>query len=131
MIEEFVGIRAKTQLYLNLKLKKKQLKFEGYKHCLEATQLENKIILQGKNRVNVDSLKVNHKEFIKKHKLTLKFQQRFKSKKDNVFTEELKNIALSANKDKRIEPTDLAEIYAYETSNDLIRKKEETKCKIL
>ena len=37
---------------------KKQLKFENYKICLEATKLE-------KNEINIDSFKNNHKEFIK------------------------------------------------------------------
>ena len=45
---------------------KRKLKFEDYKHCLEATQLENKIIRLEKNNLNVDNLRKNHKEFIKK-----------------------------------------------------------------
>ena len=32
-----------------------KLKFEDYKHCLEATQLENKINHQEKNEVDVNS----------------------------------------------------------------------------
>ena len=49
---EFVELRAKTYNYLiNYKMAKgtkkciikRKLKFEDYKHCLEATQLENKI----------------------------------------------------------------------------------------
>ena len=56
IMTKFVGLRAKTYSYLiddgsdDKKAKgtkkwvmKKQLKFENYKNCLEATKLENKI----------------------------------------------------------------------------------------
>ena len=46
------------------------------------------------------------KEFSKNNKLLLKLQQRFKSKKQNVFTEEINKIALSAIDDKRIQYVD-------------------------
>ena len=42
--------------------KKKQLKFEDYKHCLQATQLENKINQLEKNKVDIDSIRKNHKK---------------------------------------------------------------------
>ena len=42
------------------------LKFEDYKHCLEATQLENKINHLLKNKLTADDLWENLKEFIKK-----------------------------------------------------------------
>ena len=51
----------------------------------------------------------NHKEFIKNKRLILKTQQRFRSKKDNVFTEETSNTALSANDDKRIKSANSVE----------------------
>ena len=71
-----------------------KLKFEEYKHCLEATKLENKINQLESNKVNVNSLTgKNHKEFIK-NKLILKSQQRFRSKKHKVFTEEINKITL-------------------------------------
>ena len=41
-------------------------------------------------------LKKDHKEFIK-NKLILKIQQRFKSERRTVFTEEINKIALSSN----------------------------------
>ena len=74
---------------------KRELKFEDYKHCLEATQLENKINQLGKN-----------KEFIKNSKIILKSQQRFKGEKHKVFTEEVNKIALSASDDKIIQLID-------------------------
>ena len=55
----------------------------NYKICLEASQPENKIILLEKYEVDVDNLRQNHKEFIKRQKKLeiLKPQQRFRSKK--------------------------------------------------
>ena len=74
---------------------KRKLKFTSYKNCLEATQLENKInYLETNNK--------NYKEFIKNNKLILKTQQRLKSKRHNVFTEEINKIGLSSNNDKRM-----------------------------
>ena len=56
------------------------------------------------NKIDADSFfcfKRKHKESIKNNKLILKTQQRFKNKRDNVFTEESQKIALSSNDDKR------------------------------
>ena len=50
-----------------------------------------------KNKADLDSFRQNHKEVIKTNKLILKSQERFKSKKHNVFPEEVNKIALSAN----------------------------------
>ena len=48
----------------------------------------------------------------------LKIQQRFKSKRHNVFTEEINKIALSSNNDKRMQSIDLIETYAYGMSKE-------------
>ena len=74
---------------------KRKLKFENYKNCLEATRLENKMDYLEKNKIAKDFFccKRKHEEFIKNNKLILK-QQRFKSEKHNVFTEEINKIAL-------------------------------------
>ena len=61
-------------------------------------------------------LRENKKEFIK---LILKSQQRLRSEKQNVFTEEVKWIALSANDDKRIQTIDSAETYLFGTGKNL------------
>ena len=74
-----------------------------------------------------NSLRENHKEFIKK-KLMLKSQQRFRSEKHNIFTEEVNKIALSVNDDKRVQSIDSTERYAYGTRKNLVCKKEEIKC---
>ena len=50
---------------------KRKLKFEDYKNCLQATQLENKIKHLEKNKIDINSLKEDHKEFIKNNKLML------------------------------------------------------------
>ena len=51
------------------------------------------------------------KEFLKNDKLILKTQQRFKSEKNNVFTEEINKNALSPNDDKGVQSIYLIETY--------------------
>ena len=138
---EFAALRPKMYKYLtdtnneDKKAKdtkkcviKGKLKFENYKHCLEETQIQNKINNLEKNKFNFDSFRENQKEFIKNNKLILKSQQSFKSKKHNIFNEKINRIALSANNDKRIQPTDSIGTYAYATNEKIIHKKEEIKC---
>ena len=74
----------------------------------------------------MDSLKEGHKQFIK-NKLIFKTQQRFRSGKHKIFTEETNKIALSSNVDKRMQSIGSIETYAYETSKNLACKKKETK----
>ena len=76
----------------------------------------------------MDDLQENHKELIKINKLILKPQQRFRSNKHNVFTEEVNKIALSANNDKRIQSANSIETYLYGTRENLVRIKEMIKC---
>ena len=82
-------------------VEKRNLEFENYEYCLEATQVENKIN-QLKNKIDVDSLTESFKEFIKNNKSILKSQQRFREKKHNKFNEDVSNIALRATNDKRM-----------------------------
>ena len=92
VMTKFVVLRAKTYSYLidghseDKKLKvtkmcviKRKHKFENYKNCLEATQLENKINYLEKNKIDKESIKKNCEEFVRNHKSILKTQQRFKS----------------------------------------------------
>ena len=83
-----LNIKNIVQKLLNLRKKNKQTN----------KQLQN-------NKVVVDSLGKNGKDFIKKQQI-LKSQQGFRGKKHNVFTEEIKKIVLSANNDKRIQSID-------------------------
>ena len=112
---KFVGLRAKTYSHLiddgsdDKKAKgtkkciiKRKLKFESYKNYLEATQLDNEINYLEKNKIEIDSLKKGHKEFIKNDKSISKTQQRFRSERHNVFIGEINKIALSSNDDKRM-----------------------------
>ena len=112
---KFFGLKVKTYSYFiddgseDKKAKstkkcvvKRKLKFESYKNCLQATQLNNKINHLEKIKIDIDSLKKDHKEFIRKNKLILKAKQRFKSERHNVFTEEINKIALILYDDKRM-----------------------------
>ena len=49
-----------------------------------------------------------------------KKQQRFKSKKHNVFTKEINKVALSSEDDKRTQPIESIETYAHGTSKEKI-----------
>ena len=60
----------------------------------------------------------------KNNKSILKIQQRFKSERHNLFTEEINKIALSSNDDKRIQSFHSIETYAYGTRKDLVSEKE-------
>ena len=136
IIIKFAGLRKKATRNKATKGTKKcfikrKLKFEKYKNCLEATQLENKSNHLGKNKINIDSFfcyKRNHKEFIKNNKLILKTQQRFKSERHNIFTEEINKTALRSNDDKRMQLFDSIETYAYGMRKDLVSEKDEIKC---
>ena len=96
MITEFVALRPKTYSYATDKfiemkkakgtkkcIIKKMLKFEDYKKCL----FDNESML--------------------------KSQQRFKSENDEMYTENIKKIALSSNDDKRIVALDRIMSYPY------------------
>ena len=74
---QFVGLRAKAYSHFQKWcredkkakgtkkcVRKRKLKFENYKICLEATQLDNKMNYLEK-KINIDSLKKDHKKFIK------------------------------------------------------------------
>ena len=106
---------------------KGKLKFEDYKNCLEATRLEIKLNHREKNEFDLYSLKKDNKE-LKNNKLILKTQQRFKSERYNVFTEEVNKVALSSNDDKRMQSIDLIETYSYGMSKDLVSEKDKVKC---
>ena len=71
----------------------------------------------------MNSLKEDPKELMKNNKLILKTQQRFRSERHNILTEEINKIVLSSNDDKIMQLIDSIETYAYDTSKDLISKK--------
>ena len=107
IMTEFAALRPKTYSYLmddggsDKKAKgtkkcviKRRLKFNDYKDCL----LNNEIIL--------------------------KSQQRFKSERHDVYTEEINKIALSSNDDKRSQTLDRITSYTYGTSAGKVCKTE-------
>ena len=68
---------------------KRKFKFKDYKNCLEAAETENKINDLEKNKIDLDNIKEDEKEFTKYNKAILKTQQRFRSEK-YVFTRKFK-----------------------------------------
>ena len=62
-----------------------------------------------KTQIDINSIK----GFIKNNKSILKIQQRFKSERHNVFTEEINKIALSSNDDKIMQSIDSIQTNAY------------------
>ena len=71
----------------------KKIRYEDYKNCLQATQLENKRNHPEKSNVNVDSLRGDHKALVKNNALIKKTKK--------IFTEEINKIGLSLNDDKK------------------------------
>ena len=106
---------------------KGNLKFENYKNCLEATQLQNKINHLEKTKINIDSLK-NHKQFKTNNKSILKHIKKFKSERHHAITEQINKIALNSNENKRMQLIDFIEIYPYKTSKGLVNEIEVIKC---
>ena len=66
-----------------------------------SSQIINIVNYIEKKGINADSLKEDKKEFTK-NKLLLRLRQRFKSKRNNVFTEEIRKMALSSNDEKTV-----------------------------
>ena len=67
-------------------------------------------------------------EFIRNNRLTIKSKRRFKSDKHNVFTEDVKKIALSANDSKTIQSISFIKTRAYIANKNLKFKNEVIKC---
>ena len=139
IMTKFVELRPKTYIQVTVvKIKKQKaqktvpqienLSLKIKKNNLEATQFENKINHLGKNQIDIDSIKKNRKKFIKNNKLISQTQQRFKSEKHNVFTEEINKVSLSSNDEKRMQSIDFIETYAYGTRKDLVSEKVDIKC---
>ena len=77
---------------------------------------ENKKAKETKNCVTKQRLKFNdYRDCLLNNEIILKSQQRFKSEKDDVYTEEVSKIALSSNGDKRLETFNRITSYPYGT----------------
>ena len=96
IITEFVTLRPKTYSYLSDDGKEDK-KAKGTKKCVI------------KRMIKFD----DYKNCLLKDKVLLKSQQRFTSKKRDVYTENVHKIALRNNDDKRIESSDKIMSYPY------------------
>ena len=66
----------------------------------------------------------NYKDCLLNDKVVLKPQQRFKSEKHDVYTENVNKIALSSNDDKRLSTFDKITTYPYGTNVGKVCKTE-------
>ena len=95
IMTEFVALRPKTYSYLTDDCKEDE-KAKGTKKCVI-------------KRV----IKFNDYNCLLNDKVVLKSQQRFKSERHNVYTENVNKIALSSNDDKRLPTFDKITTYPY------------------
>ena len=70
----------------------------------------------------MDSVKKDHKEFIKYNRLISKIEHRFKSERHKAFAEEINKIALVSN-DKKLKSFVLIETYSYGISKVVVSEK--------
>ena len=136
IMKEIVGLRWKTCSYLRENndeqniikgtktcVLKRKFKFQSYKECLKSSQIINTVNYLEMIEINVGILKEDKKEFIK-NKLLLKLQQRFNSERHNIFTKEIRKIAMISNDDKRMPSINSLETIQYGMRRDIMWKKE-------
>ena len=104
---EFVALRPKTYSYLTDDCKEDK-KAKGTKKCVIKRRLEFN----------------DFKDCLLNNEIILKSQQRFKSERHDVYTEEVNKIALSSNDDKRLQTFDRITSYPYGASAGKVCKKE-------
>ena len=98
-MKKFVGLRAKTYAYL-MDDDTEHKKAKGTKRC----KIKREFIFK------------NYEDCLFNNKVILRSQQRFKSDYHNVYTEQINEIALSSNDDKRLETFDKTTTYLYGTN---------------
>ena len=103
IITEFVTLRRKTYSFLTDDGNEDK-KAKGTKKC----------IIKKKTKFN------DYKKCLFNDELILKSQQRFISKKHNVYTENINKIALSKNDDKRIVSTNKISSYPYGYKDEIV-----------
>ena len=97
---EFFALRSKAYSYLMYDGIEKEKQTKGTKKC-----------------VTKWGLKFNdYKDCLLNNKIIPKSQQRFKSEKDNGYTEKINQIALSSNDDKRLQTYAKITTYPYGTN---------------
>ena len=93
---EFVALRPKTYSYL-MDDDSEAKKAKGTKKCIIKRMIKF----------------LDYKDCLMNNKVVLKSQQRFKSERHNVYTEEVNKIALSSSDDKRLQTYDRITTYPY------------------
>ena len=96
VITEFVALRPKTYSYLADDCKEDK-KAKGTKKCVVKRMIKFN----------------DYKNGLFKDEVVLKLQQRFKSKRHDVYTENINKIALSSNNDNRLTASDKITSYPY------------------
>ena len=107
IMTEFVALRPKTYSYLTDDCKEDK-KAKGTKKCVIKRRLEFN----------------DFKDCLLNNEIILKSQQRFKSERHDVYTEEVNKIALSSNDDKRLQTFDRITSYPYGASAGKVCKTE-------
>ena len=107
IITEFVVLRPKSYSYLADDCKEDK-KVKGTKKCVI------------KRVINFN----DYMDCLLNDKVVLKSQQRFKSERHSVYTENVNKIALSSNDDKRLSTFDKITTYPYGSSAGKVCKKE-------
>ena len=113
IITEVVLIRPKTYTYL----------IDGYDDDDDVYE-KNKIINKKGTKKCVIKRRLmfeNYKDCLFNDKTILRSQQRFKSYHHKGYTEEVNNIALSSDDDKRLQTFDGIETYPYGATNEILR----------
>ena len=98
IMTDLVALRSKTYSYLTGHCKEDK-KAKGTKKCVIKQRLKFS----------------DYKDCLLNNEIILKSQQRFKSEKHDVYTEEVNKIALSSNDDKRLQTFDGITSYPYGT----------------
>ena len=96
IMTEFIALRPKTYSYLTDD-REEDKKAKGTKKCVIKRELKFN----------------DYKDCLLNDKVVLKSQQRFKSEKHDVYTENVNKIALSNNDNKRLIAFDKITTYAY------------------
>ena len=104
---EYVALRPKTYSYLADDCEEDK-KAKGTKKCVIKRRLKFR----------------DYKDCLLNKEIILKSQQRFKSEKHDVYTEEVNKIALNSNDDKRLQTFDRITSYPYGTSAGKVSKAE-------
>ena len=112
ILKELVALRPKTYAYL----------IDGYDNDCNKNKIINKKSKGTKTcLIRRDLMFENYKDCLFNGEVILKIQQRFKSDHYKVQTEEVNNILLSSNDNKRLKTFYGIETYPYGTTNEILK----------